>query len=183
MKLKHLSILVLVATMVVACGNDKKEAEPETITVESGNDVTANTTETTATSVEFKDNKDKDVFQAYLNLKDALVSTDPAMASAEASKLMTAFANVGVEDNALKAAQNIVESSDVEAQRTAFVAVTTAVEALMEDAVANGTIYKQYCPMAFNNTGAAWLSDSNEIYNPYFGSKMLKCGRIDAKIE
>ncbi|MFT4674108.1 MAG: hypothetical protein ACI9R6_001009, partial [Saprospiraceae bacterium] len=31
----------------------------------------------------------------------------------------------------------------------------------------------------FNNTGGYWLSNSKEIRNPYFGSKMLKCGRID----
>ena len=32
--------------------------------------------------------------------------------------------------------------------------------------------------MAFNNTGAYWLSNSKEIYNPYFGDMMLNCGRV-----
>jgi hypothetical protein len=53
----------------------------------------------------------------------------------------------------------------------------------MEGALAAGTIYKQYCPMAFSNTGAYWLSESKEIRNPYFGDKMLKCGRIVSEIK
>jgi Cu(I)/Ag(I) efflux system membrane fusion protein len=43
----------------------------------------------------------------------------------------------------------------------------------------NGSkVYQQYCPMAFNNAGAAWLSNSTEIVNPYFGEKMLHCGDL-----
>jgi hypothetical protein len=37
--------------------------------------------------------------------------------------------------------------------------------------------------MAFGNTGAHWLSNTKEIQNPYFGDKMLKCGRVDAEIK
>jgi hypothetical protein len=36
--------------------------------------------------------------------------------------------------------------------------------------------------MAFNNTGGYWLSNSKEIRNPFFGDKMLKCGRIEKEI-
>ncbi|WP_143306733.1 DUF3347 domain-containing protein [Chitinophaga vietnamensis] len=38
------------------------------------------------------------------------------------------------------------------------------------------TLYHQYCPMAFDDKGAYWLSDKAGIENPYFGSKMLHCG-------
>ena len=39
-------------------------------------------------------------------------------------------------------------------------------------------LYLSFCPMAFGNKGGYWLQDSKEIKNPYFGSKMLKCGEI-----
>ena len=39
-------------------------------------------------------------------------------------------------------------------------------------------IYLTFCPMAFDNKGGYWLQDSEEIKNPYFGAKMLKCGEI-----
>ena len=56
-------------------------------------------------------------------------------------------------------------------------------EDILEGAIDSGTVYKQYCPMAFNNTGAYWFSNSKEIFNPYFGEKMLKCGRVEAEIK
>ncbi|MBU0469082.1 MAG: efflux RND transporter periplasmic adaptor subunit [Candidatus Omnitrophica bacterium] len=37
-------------------------------------------------------------------------------------------------------------------------------------------IFLNFCPMAFNNEGGYWLQDSEDIKNPYFGAKMLKCG-------
>ncbi len=40
-----------------------------------------------------------------------------------------------------------------------------------------------FCPMVDNNKGAYWLSLSETIYNPYFGSKMLKCGSVKTIIE
>ena len=40
------------------------------------------------------------------------------------------------------------------------------------------TIYIQNCPMADDNSGADWLSYSDAIRNPYFGSAMLKCGSV-----
>ena len=37
-------------------------------------------------------------------------------------------------------------------------------------------LIKFYCPMAFDNKGAFWVQDDEEILNPYFGSKMINCG-------
>jgi Cu(I)/Ag(I) efflux system membrane fusion protein len=39
-----------------------------------------------------------------------------------------------------------------------------------------------YCSMAFGNKGAAWLQPGDQIRNPYFGRKMLRCGEIRARI-
>ncbi|MEZ4932962.1 MAG: DUF3347 domain-containing protein [Saprospiraceae bacterium] len=36
----------------------------------------------------------------------------------------------------------------------------------------------QYCLMAIDNKGADWLSEEEEIRNPYFGEKMMKCGSV-----
>ena len=43
----------------------------------------------------------------------------------------------------------------------------------------NQKLYATYCPMAFDGKGAYWVSETKEIENPYFGSKMLKCGEIE----
>ena len=44
-------------------------------------------------------------------------------------------------------------------------------------------IYYQYCPMAFNDKGAYWLSKSRDIKNPYFGDKMLNCGSVEDSLD
>jgi Cu(I)/Ag(I) efflux system membrane fusion protein len=39
-------------------------------------------------------------------------------------------------------------------------------------------VYKDYCPMAFGDQGAYWLSEQKDITNPYFGAAMLNCGEV-----
>jgi hypothetical protein len=173
--------VVLVAFTFFSCGNEKKKTEPEIIEVETAEAPTEYTAENT--DVSFTDGKMADVFKQYIQLKTALVNTDAEKASAEATILRDIFVKIEASEATITAAQNLAESKDVEVQRTAFVRVTSAVEQLMEGALSSGTIYKQYCPMAFGNTGASWLSESKEIYNPYFGDKMLRCGRVQAEIK
>jgi Cu(I)/Ag(I) efflux system membrane fusion protein len=37
-------------------------------------------------------------------------------------------------------------------------------------------VYRFFCPMANDNKGAYWLQNKTGTENPYFGSKMFKCG-------
>ena len=39
-------------------------------------------------------------------------------------------------------------------------------------------LFIQYCPMAFGNQGATWLSAEGSVMNPYFGDEMLTCGVV-----
>lgn len=43
-------------------------------------------------------------------------------------------------------------------------------------------VYVHHCPMAFDDKGADWLYDKRDIYNPYFGEVMLRCGVVKDKI-
>lgn len=183
MKTKFFIHALLVMFAFTACKNDTKKETPETVEVTTGNDVTQATKETPTNTISFNDPKMEAVFNQYIYLKDALVGTNAEKASASAAKLMTSFSNVGASASEIEVVQNVVTAKNIEEQRTAFVMVTTAVETMLAGEIASGTIYKQYCPMAFNNTGASWLSSSSDIMNPYFGDKMLRCGRIEAKIE
>ncbi len=44
------------------------------------------------------------------------------------------------------------------------------------------TFYVAYCPMYDDDRGAYWLSEFEEIKNPYFGSMMLRCGEVRERI-
>jgi len=43
---------------------------------------------------------------------------------------------------------------------------------------AEGPVYRQFCPMAFEEAGAYWLSRDEEITNPYLPEDMLRCGDV-----
>ena len=43
--------------------------------------------------------------------------------------------------------------------------------------------YEIFCPMAFNKTGASWLSKEKDVNNPYFGASTLKCGEVKREFD
>lgn len=115
-------------------------------------------------------------FNAYLQLKDALVASD-----AKAAAVAAGWMRGHLGEDPLKAGEelaSIEESLDIERQRTWFAALNDKMEAVLRDRLSSGTVYKQFCPMAFNNKGGYWFSDSETIRNPYFGDAMLNCGRV-----
>ncbi|MCI5144851.1 MAG: DUF3347 domain-containing protein, partial [Candidatus Electrothrix sp. AR3] len=64
--------------------------------------------------------------------------------------------------------------------RTAFYPYSQAVVETVEAYGSNDhtSWFIHFCPMAFGNAGATWLSPSEEINNPYFGQMMLRCGEV-----
>jgi Cu(I)/Ag(I) efflux system membrane fusion protein len=134
------------------------------------------------------------LFASYVKLKDAFVTSDAANVTTEAAatekvfaavdmKLLTGAAHndwmtyAGALESALK---EIQASNDIEVQRTSFSTLSDNMyKAIKAYGLGGATAYYEYCPMAFNNQGAYWLSDQSAIRNPYFGDKMLKCGRVE----
>jgi len=174
-------LFILSCTLVLSsCGDGKKQAEPEVVTV----DVNAKEVYTAAdTKASFDDPNATALFQHYIDLKTALVNTDATTTKAIAAKMVTASDSLTGMESLNAAAAAIAATDDVEAQRVQFVPLTEGIELMVDKHLASGTIYKQYCPMAFDFEGGFWLSNSKEIYNPYFGDKMLHCGKVDSKIE
>lgn len=136
-------------------------------------------------AVSFENMEISQVINSYLDLKDALVETDGEKAKNAASELLLALEKSNLEGKEGMEAEvkKIVETTDTEVQRASFdVLSNQMVELAKASVLTEGKLYKQYCPMAKNNEGAFWLSASNEIRNPYFGDKMLKCGSLEEEI-
>ncbi len=157
-----------------SCREQKKNTETNTSTkVESKKE--------NLEKLSFKDNMTEKVFNNYLLLRTALVNSDASAALAPAVKLSENFAE-GSE--VLKTiVLQIAETDDLEKQRKLFADFTIEVEPLFKENIDQGMIYKQFCPMAFNGDGASWFSDIDQIQNPYYGDKMLKCGSITETIQ
>ncbi len=114
----------------------------------------------------------------YLAVKDALVLTDPIAAKAAATKFLEVNTNAAITVDL----QMIASSDDVEAQRRAFEGLSMKVYDMLKRRGSDSVLYKQFCPMAFNNKGAYWLAAEMEVNNPYFGDEMLHCGSVQEKI-
>ena len=73
-----------------------------------------------------------------------------------------------------------IKMKGIEMKRSHFSIVSDKItEAIENFGVNTGyTVYLEFCPMAFDNKDAFWLSKDKEIKNPYFGDKMLKCGEV-----
>tara|TARA_R110002072_G_scaffold125944_3_gene262483 strand:+ start:7027 stop:7503 length:477 start_codon:yes stop_codon:yes gene_type:complete len=153
---------MIAITSLVSCKN------------ETSNDNNTSNSDNTTTELSFKnDNVDKQ-FQHYIHLKTALVNSDLNEAKSGAQMLLNNTDDAALKESLLK----ISEATDIEEQRTLFSDVTEKMTAIVNASISSGEVYQQYCPMAFNNEGGYWLSTEKEIRNPYFGDKMLKCGRV-----
>lgn len=138
------------------------------------------------------------VYRAYLEMKDAFVATNAREASRKAKDVAVALNSVDMEllkgdahmmwMDQLKTLKNTIEAissaTDMEKQREAFARFNLAFyKSLKMFGLENETAYYQYCPMAFGDKGAYWLSETKEIRNPYFGDDMLGCGETRETIK
>ena len=146
----------------------------------------------TEMSKEFSGNLSEVVTQ-YFKLKNALVKDQVAPAKSAGNDMSQVLAKVdaskfkGSEKTAWATLNNklrdalakVKGAKDIAELRKHFEQVSTEVIFLTENyGVNQDLVYKDYCPMAFNNKGAYWLSETKEITNPYFGASMLACGEV-----
>jgi len=134
-------------------------------------------------TAEFENQEIGALYQHYINIKNALVKTDATMVQDRAKEMVAALETNETNAPVAEAARKIATSSDVNQQREAFSELTRGMDSQLEGALASGEIYKQFCPMAFEGKGDSWFSNTKEIRNPYYGDKMLKCGRVEATIK
>ncbi|WP_461532158.1 DUF3347 domain-containing protein [Sinomicrobium sp.] len=173
-----IAALALSIATVYSCKSDKKAQG------EGGEQLTEQQqTDQLQGSVTFKDEKTGTVYNYYIGVKEALVKTDAGKAQKEAKMLIAALSELDNADKALQFAGEIEVTDDVEVQRKSFFGLSEEITSLVSGQITSGAIYKQYCPMAFNNEGAYWLSSEEAVLNPYFGDKMLKCGTVQEVLE
>jgi tetratricopeptide (TPR) repeat protein len=137
------------------------------------------------------------VFDGYFAIKDALVKTDGATSAIKAGDLLMALQVVQMSDlpsNAhaiwtkVKAqliadAQFINQGKTIAQQRERFIGLSKSMYDLIKASKPSEVVYYQFCPMANNGNGANWLSRESAVKNPYFGSMMLNCGKVQETIK
>ena len=134
----------------------------------------------------------KEVFDSYFAVKDALVKTDGNLAATKAVSLLNSINSVKMESltkeehvewmkvmkDLVFDAEHISETKDAGHQRDHFTSLSKNMYSVMKVSKQDTPTYYQFCPMANKGKGANWLSKENIVKNPYYGTKMLGCGKV-----
>ena len=188
--MKKTLLILTVVLSAAACKNKEEKTETSE---------TAAATEVKAAGYAYSEPFNQsmnNVLTAYYNLKDAFVASDTVKVNVAASALKgvldslkldevqqfdtLGFASINGRQGDVAAELNgLLGEKELEKKRESFEMVSNAFYDMVRVIKPTGaTIYYQYCPMAFNDKGAYWLSSADSIMNPYFGKKMLTCGEV-----
>ncbi len=181
--------LVTLLTFFVACSKEKKMdmAETDSKKIEMPEKKSDALNEHAALT--------SDLIKGYLAVKDALVSDSKDDAAKAAEVMLTAYKNfpiaklnadqhktyMEIAENSKEQLEHIVKSP-IDHQREHFESLSSDTYDLVKLLGSTEPLFKEFCPMYNKNKGGMWLSASNKIRNPYFGSRMLKCGKVQEEI-
>jgi hypothetical protein len=177
--------LVSLIGLLVACGTNPPKEEIQA-NLQNVNGVSIN-------SDQFN-SQFKLFLHSYYDLKDAFIKEEMVAINATADSLAKQVNQILIKelksDSTQKAAQILIESikaeliglkgeTDIEEKRKAFQMIGEQLLVLIQTVqYDNEIIYNQFCPMAMNDNGATWLSNSADIKNPYLPKTMLECGEV-----
>lgn len=180
--------IAIMSVILWSCGNNQKTEDT----------VSSAATETTFKNVDpALTSQINKVVQHYIHLKNGLVASNMDEAKAGAKGILdavnamdttklTAEQKVTFDEQIGKIKENarhILETDQLEHQREHLNVLTEGVYAITKDFGSGKTLYYEFCPMANDNKGGYWISESEEIKNPYFGDEMLNCGEVKETIK
>jgi Cu(I)/Ag(I) efflux system membrane fusion protein len=122
------------------------------------------------------------LMEPYLAMQSALASDDLDSAKAQAKVMMATTGHSGALPELL---HTMLAADSLDAMRKPH--FETLSNALIAAIKANsnafeGDLYLMNCPMVYDDRGADWLQDNDQLLNPYFGAMMLKCGDLKETI-
>ena len=193
-----LALLASISFSLIACANKKSTDH------ENGNGVhdhsamnhKAEDEMSDGSVVETSENKSiSQLIDQYLVIKNALVQDDSRAAANAGQKLAETSSSIDLntfeasKQSEIKEILEVVKEhgehiakSEIAHQREHFEGMAKDFMDLLAITGTDRTLYQQYCPMYDKGKGGSWLSDSQEIKNPLFGSKMLTCGSVKETI-
>lgn len=202
MKIKVFSLLMAASAIVfTSCGNNNGSAsqgnagtsENHAATTEKATANTGAAPSTTGAN-QASNAAVNEVVEHYLHVKNALANENGAEAANGAKALIASLKKVDPsqftaaqktvyqdvnEDLKEHAEHTAANAGKIDHQREHFVMMSNDVQALVKAFGASKTLYLDHCPMANDNKGANWISETEEIKNPYMGKKMPGCGKME----
>jgi protein SCO1/2 len=121
------------------------------------------------------------MIESYLRIQEVLSADTLTGVQQEARRIAAEATTLGASaDKIRSAADALYASADVKAARAVFATLSDAIIAHAKSL--NGTpgndVNVAYCPMVRKY----WLQKGTAIRNPYYGTSMLECGRIEPRL-
>lgn len=207
----HLLLYALVAIVMSACNNNNNTAETDKSSNQALNQLPdsvikheMSVDEMIQGDMVFKDtvspefkSKFQKVVNAYLSMKQGMVNDNWKEVDQQATQMRTLLNDIP--DNTLSGEAQLFwkekkaflqehlalyrEAENEAAKRKNFVFLSSAlIKSVKAFGAGNQKLYVSYCPMANDNRGAYWLSQTKQIQNPYMGQKMPNCGEVKEEL-
>ena len=183
--------MALVALTTMSCKDGKKDGATAPMSDEmhqedSGSEMMADNSSNAGSSA---------IIANYIKIKNALVADNQEDAAEAGGMLMADLKDfdkskyssdkqrelTDIIEDATEHAEHISESP-MEHQREHFDILSKDMIDMIAITGTSKKLYQDFCPMYNNNKGAQWLSSTEEIKNPYMGSKMPGCGKMQKEI-
>lgn len=201
--LKLMSLLIAGGLIVGGCGNNndskdnnhKNHEHQESMEHDHSSHNHGETAERDITSNNGEIRGDlTQVLNHYFSLNEQLVKDDASSAANVSEKLtasLKGFTGFGLSEDeqkkvdeimesAIENAEHISENADkIDHQREHLISLSIDVKDLIAIIGTSQKLYEDFCPMANDNNGAIWISNKEAISNPYMGTKMPTCGKVN----
>lgn len=138
------------------------------------------------------------ILENYFSMNNYLVKDDAKSAANSSSKLVEALQSFNANnlsekeqkevneilESAIENAEHIAKNADkIDHQREHLVSLSEDIRDLIAIIGTSQKLYEDFCPMANDGNGAIWISNKEPISNPYMGTKMPACGKVNRVIE
>ena len=185
-------IAILLILFFTACGSNDQKKEADSLPPPVPLQKSANSDSFNA---DFRN-----IMAAYYSLKEGFVEEKDASIAQHAQAMIGAVDSLTkhelVADTGIVATaqsytlgisaelKGLLGEKDLEGKRKSFQMVSDQLYDLIRTVQYDReVIYHYYCPMAFNDQGANWLSNIAIVRNPYIPKKMISCGEMKDSID
>lgn len=188
-----ITLMTSLSLTAMSCKNGTKEnTATNTEHSEMNHDEMNASTDKTVSDAQNSTDAQK-VLTAYMALKDALVATNESVAAKAGKTLENTLKAFKVNNYSAEQQKELkdiiadatehaehISRSEIGHQREHFKVLSKDIIDMVAITGTENTLYQQFCPMY--DGGGAWLSMEKNVKNPYYGNKMLTCGKVQKEI-
>ena len=184
-------VIYSMALFLAACGNSEQKTKienlPQVALTQSANSDAFNLSfgkllnDYYALKDNFVAEKDSLIAQSARSMMVSADSLKLGELKADSSILATALSySLGISSEL----KGLLGEKDIVEKRKSFQIISDQLYDLIRTVKYDrSVVFHDYCPMAFNDQGANWLSNTSEIRNPYIPKKMITCGEVKDSID